>query len=525
MNCSRAARVLVVDDDATSRAIIQAFLTGQGVDVVLADCSAEARRKLSQNGPAHFEAVVTDHRMEGGDGLELLYWIREKDRTLATIMVTAESERELLADSLRGGASDFLEKPVNLGHLFSALAHAVESTRKQRQLKAAETAVEEISRVQKTLLAMQASALEDRLEVCFFPMQQAGGDFNAVVALGHRRFVILASDVSGHDVRAAFVASYFQGIFRGMLECGASVEAVFEFFNRFLVHDWNRPSIWGEHSGTETSMAACAVALDLEAGTIDVLDCGFPAPVHVGVDGTVTLITTGGASPLGWFAELGSTSRRFSGLAEGELLLWSDGVEDLAAALGVDVHALVHRLRRAVRTGEAGLDFLCGATDDVMALCVRLGAAPTHVLLHQVYAGDQYPRIDTFQALWRDSLALALPELAEDRRLDLLLCLREAVLNALLHGCGGAGEQTASCTVTYHPAGPTVRVRVSDPGPGHSFDCALHHLPAENEALVDDHRGLLLMQTLSDAFTSRRNGAELVMEFKTPSLSPHATFP
>ena len=58
-----------------------------------------------------------------------------------------------------------------------------------------------------------------------------GGDFINVLPIGDERFLFLAGDVSGHDVRAAFVSAYFQGMMRGLLEHNSSLQDVLQLFN------------------------------------------------------------------------------------------------------------------------------------------------------------------------------------------------------------------------------------------------------------------------------------------------------
>jgi len=94
--------------------------------------------------------------------------------------------------------------------------------------------------------------------------------------------------------------------------------------------------------------------------------------------------------------------------------------------------------------------------------------------------------------------------LTEESMFDILLVAREAVLNALEHGCG-PGE-AASLTAAYHPKRKVVRLIVSDPGPGHN------RFPAESAAEDDAerrHRGLHLIHALSRRVAARRRGTEL----------------
>lgn len=514
----KRTRVLVVDDDLLIRTLLEANLEKHGHQVVLAESVAEAQEQIGALGVAAFDAVVTDYRMPGSTGLDLVGWLGDKDPGLATIMVTAEGERGLVADSLRGGVQDFLDKPLNIAQLIASVARATEATRRQRQLNAAELAVREIASVQHNLLKMHRGPIGDRVDVCFHPRQDAGGDFLGVFPVSPGRFVVLATDVSGHDLKAAFIASHFQGIVRGMLERQAGIAEVFRFFNEFLVSHWNLPGNWGPNSVTETSVAACALDVDLNARSISVLNCGFPLPVFLGSDGRLEPALDEGTSPLGWFPDLPMEPTVRPTHATGAVLLWSDGLEDLAVALGVDPLSVVTRLRLAKQHGEPVNDLLGRAKDDVLAVWLKLDETspsqpPTYGVIGQRLAGRRVADIDALQQGWERSLRLALPRLRPTALHDVLLCLREGVINALRHGCAAAADRFATVQVDWQPATGRVRLDIQDPGPGHGFDAESHERQAETE-LVTEHRGLILMKHLSHSFRTERNGAGLRLEFR-----------
>ncbi len=510
--------ILVVDDDRLARRLLEVTLTKNDYHVITTDCVDAAIQAIQQNGIATFDAVVTDYRMPGRDGLDLLSWIHEHDGTLATIMVTAEGEKNLVTDSLRGGAIDFLDKPIQTAQFLAAVSRAIGCTRQQRQLKAAEASVRELAGVQHTLVQMHAQATQERVEVCFYPRQEAGGDFAAVFPIGPQNFVVLATDVSGHDLRAAFIASYFQGLVRGMMEKKSTIEEVFGYFNRFLLDDWNRPGNWPGHNHTETSIAACAIAIDLENKTLSSLDCGFPAPLRLNTKGLAEWMIESGSSPLGWFPATNLTPHTQPVEERSVITLWSDGVEDHAADLQIDPLALAFRLRTTHRKGDQMPTYLAGARDDIMAITINAGSETTaldllpQALVFQRYAGSSEHQVDKLQEFWRRSILFALPHFEEARLFDILICIREAVINALKHGCLGSPDCFATLQVTWFPTEKMLRIRVDDPGSGHDFNSIKHQTLTEEE-LVTEHRGLILMQNMADTFQSERRGSILTLEF------------
>src|SRR5688572_27719429 len=96
--------VLAVDDEAVSLTLLAYFLKKAGYQTVTVDSAAAARQYIARYGPAAVHCVVTDYRMPGETGLELLLWLKQQDRALSVIMITATTEREFVAETLRGGA-------------------------------------------------------------------------------------------------------------------------------------------------------------------------------------------------------------------------------------------------------------------------------------------------------------------------------------------------------------------------------------------------------------------------------------
>ena len=108
-------------------------------------------------------------------------------------------------------------------------------------------------------------------------------------------------------------------------------------------------------------------------------------------------------------------------------------------------------------------------------------------------------------------MELALPDLPESRRFDVILALRESMINAIIHGCDGRPELQGRLTIAVNLAQRTVRAIVSDPGHGHDFSRKPHEAADE---LADLHRGLNLINRLATQMITNRNGAELILDFR-----------
>jgi CheY-like chemotaxis protein len=122
-------RLLVVDDNATNRRVLQLQLERHGCRVQLASDAAQAMATLTQSeAPSAFDAILTDQCMPVTDGVALTEWIRSRTETRALPVLLLGSQIEN-RDLLRGrGVTDVLLKPVRESQLVRAL-HALFSTR------------------------------------------------------------------------------------------------------------------------------------------------------------------------------------------------------------------------------------------------------------------------------------------------------------------------------------------------------------------------------------------------------------
>lgn len=104
--------VLVVDDERINRELLKGILKRNGYQIILAASGEEALRVLPEAKP---DLVLLDVNMAPMNGFDVLRKIREshRDTELPVLMVTAESDRNMIIDAFREGANDYLTKPVD----------------------------------------------------------------------------------------------------------------------------------------------------------------------------------------------------------------------------------------------------------------------------------------------------------------------------------------------------------------------------------------------------------------------------
>ena len=122
-NRPEAARVLVVDDEADIRELLDLTLARMGLAADCAGSLAEAREALARRS---YRLCLTDMRLPDGDGLELVRHIAENCRDLPVAVITAYGSAENAVAALKAGAFDYLAKPVALEQLRALVRSAVD---------------------------------------------------------------------------------------------------------------------------------------------------------------------------------------------------------------------------------------------------------------------------------------------------------------------------------------------------------------------------------------------------------------
>jgi DNA-binding NtrC family response regulator len=125
-------RILVVDDDESLRRVTQVQLEQSGYEVAAAADGNEALAVL-ERFPA--DMVITDLKMPGMSGLDLLKRIRAETPEIVVIMVTAFGTIENAVEAMRAGAYDYITKPVQIEELRMTVSRALEHLDLQEEVR------------------------------------------------------------------------------------------------------------------------------------------------------------------------------------------------------------------------------------------------------------------------------------------------------------------------------------------------------------------------------------------------------
>ena len=164
--------IWVVDDDASIRFVLEKALQKAGMEVRSFSNPRDVLSAIAESCP---QVLVSDIRMPGGNGIDLLQQIRQSHPGLPVIIMTAYSDLDSAVASLQGGAFDYLSKPFDVEKAVELIQRAVDESLREEQ---ADEALNEAPE-----LLGQAPAMQDV--------------FRAIGRLAHSQVTVLITGESG----------------------------------------------------------------------------------------------------------------------------------------------------------------------------------------------------------------------------------------------------------------------------------------------------------------------------------------
>ncbi len=132
MDTQLATKVLLVDDEADFIELLSQRLETRGLKVVAVTTGKQAVEMVSDRS---IDVAVVDLAMPGIDGIETLRQIKKERADMEVIMLTGQSSVKSGIEAMKSGATDYLEKPVDLQALMDAIRLAKEARTKRLEAR------------------------------------------------------------------------------------------------------------------------------------------------------------------------------------------------------------------------------------------------------------------------------------------------------------------------------------------------------------------------------------------------------
>lgn len=348
MSIQTAEKILVTDDDATSRRLLIRALSQAGYRCEEALDGATALKALRAAAPS---LLLLDYDMPGMNGAEVLQKLRaDPDPRIAqlpAIMLTGHGGEESEVLCLEAGADDFVTKPINqsvlrarietqlrlrsLRNLLQTQNDELEAWRRnlERDLAAARL-------TQQSLIPQKSPQLPGwDIAAVYRPVIQVGGDIYGWLRMGDGRTLFWIADATGHGASAALLTTLAKLLFHHGAVEHTEPAAIMEAVNT----DFR--SIFGARS----FMTAMCVALDPVTGGASVVGAGHPPLIVVrATGGTETFASS--APPLGLLERSEFTAAEVTLHPGDAFFLYTDGL--YGSRHGENPHLASARLTRSL---------------------------------------------------------------------------------------------------------------------------------------------------------------------------------
>lgn len=377
-------RILVVDDEPALELLIRQKFRRQIRDNELvfsfAGDGEEALQQLEQN--PDIGIVLTDINMPRMDGLTLLVKLREFDRVIRAIVVSAYGDLKNIRTAMNRGAFDFVTKPIDFTDLETTVQKSIGDLRAyvdaaiaKQQLAAIQKELDVARRIQETALPATFPD-DDHVDLYAFmiPAREVGGDFFDFFDFDEDRIGFVIGDVSGKGVSAAMFMTVSRTLLRALALREPEPAACLRQLNHILYPE----------TVAEMFVTIFYGVLDKRNGEVTYCNAGHNPPYLLRADGSVEQVPRTGGIGVCLMKEFEYQSASLK-LGDGDILLtFTDGVTEamngagdqytderlielLSDAHGLTANQVMGRLVRSV----SNFSDSAPQSDDITALAIR----------------------------------------------------------------------------------------------------------------------------------------------------------
>lgn len=359
-------KILIIDDESSVLDNLTVILEREGYEVVTATSGEEGLQHFQAS--SNIDVVITDIRMPGMMGMEVVRAILAVNPDMGVIILTGEGDMDNAVSAMREGAFDYLNKPVSADKLLITLENAIrrlslleENRRLQQDIFKKNTYLQGLhDSAQQILMNLIPSDpppqfRDVKTAAVYKSCDHVGGDMYDMFELGNRVFFYLF-DVCSHGILAAVITMIIKSFFDNLKRLQAFVDVTPNLEE--LINSLNLEMIQNTPSDMYATLFTGYYDRDTQA--ITYLSSGHIDQylLHEGL--LIPLPSTGTIVGLLDFAEYETCTLP---VAPGDkLLLFTDGLTE-------------------VWRGDQMID-----TEQIITIIEKYGTAPIHVMLPRIYA-------------------------------------------------------------------------------------------------------------------------------------------
>jgi phosphoserine phosphatase RsbU/P len=307
--------ILVVDDDLTSRVMLEVILRKEGFQVISASSGVEGRVQAESHNP---DMILMDINMPGESGLDACKALKAKPATAdcPVVFISAQEDVSSKIEGFQAGGVDYITKPYNPAEVLARVRLHIRISHAYRAMVNSHIAeLTSLSQSQKILLPTPESEPDAKFVGLFRPCHSIGGDFFDVVHAAEGIYDYLVADVSGHNLGTALPTAALKALIHQNAEMLYSPLESLRLLNRHL-----RPILAEGQYAT-----LLYVRLNRQRRKLTLLNAGHPYALLLPASGGIELLRQEG-DPIGLFDVIQVEPLHLNVYPGDRVLLYSDGL-------------------------------------------------------------------------------------------------------------------------------------------------------------------------------------------------------
>jgi len=311
----REKSVLIVDDQAVNRKILEVLLQKEGYLTLSAEDGPRGRKTAEMEKP---DLILLDYIMQGENGFDVIRQLKANSATsnIPILFITAVDDIETKIKAFELGAVDYIVKPYHGDEVKARVRTHIKLYNATKAIVSQQAEkLDQLRRAQTSMLVTPEELEEAKFGVFYESLLEAGGDVYEVLPISKDIFGYFLADVSGHDIETSFITASVKALLRQNCSPEFSPLESMTIINNVLC----------EILPNGKYLTACYVQLNRAKGEMIVVNMGHPPPVFIPRKNKIFPIELNG-DVLGAFTDVVFGHKTIRVSKGDKILIYSDGL-------------------------------------------------------------------------------------------------------------------------------------------------------------------------------------------------------